>query len=131
MNNYRKQMGVSLLLVLFILAVISIMAISIANITGTQHLNTSYAIQRAQAYFAARAGMDYAAARISAGLSCADITPSINLAGYSVTINCAAVGTYDEGGPSSFTIYSLTVLASKGVFSAPNVINRQIRATIL
>lgn len=131
MKIYKLQRGVSLVLVLFILAVVATLVISISNLSGTQHVNSSYSFRNSQAYFAARSGVDYAIARITAGAGCAGVAPGLVLADYNITITCAVSGTYNEGDLTAvYSVFSLSALASRGGFQIPDVSNRQVRATL-
>lgn len=120
-----------MMIVVFILAVVTVTGLSISILLGTQHISSAYTFRGAEAYFAVRAGVDYALARVVGGANCGGISPAITVNGFSVAIVCATMGPYDEGTPAdSYTIYNITATASRGVFTAPDVANRQIRASI-
>jgi len=126
----KKQRGISLIIVIFLLAVVSVLTVSMVNLSGTQHISSLYSLRNAQAYFAARAGMEYATALIIGGANCPIASPG-TIEGYTVTIdNCSAAGPFNEGNPTSSTIFQLTVTASSGNFQVPDVANRRITATV-
>ena len=136
MNRTRqnKQHGISIVLVLFLLVVVSGLVVSISQLSSTQNINSAYSARGAQAYFAARAGLDYAIARINAGTACGGIG-GFTLDGYAISIGCTEVpagpATYDEGNTASpYNIFVLNVRASRGGFSVPDAVNRRVRATI-
>lgn len=127
----KTQRGISIIVVVFILAVVTIMGLSISILSSTQHMSSAYAFRGSQAYFAARAAVDYALARIVGGANCGGISPSINVNGFAVTMVCVAIGPYNEGTPAdSYSIYNITATASSGGFAAPDAVNRQVRASI-
>jgi MSHA biogenesis protein MshP len=124
-SGLRTQRGISIMIVVFLLAGVSVMALSMMNLSGTQHINSLYTVRGAQAYFAARSGMEYAIARTKAGGACANQ----NISGFAVTITCVLAGNFNEGG-AAYAIYRLTTTASGGTFQLPDVTNREITATI-
>ncbi|HEY3487382.1 MAG TPA: hypothetical protein VGL10_04900 [Gammaproteobacteria bacterium] len=127
----KNQRGISLVIVIFLLAGISVMVVSMMNLSSTQHMTTLHSVRGTQAYFAARSGMEYAVARLTAGATCAGIASPLTISGFTVTLACAAAGTFNEGNAAaSYIIYSLTATASNGNFQVSNVANRQITATV-
>jgi MSHA biogenesis protein MshP len=130
-SRFKNQRGISLVVVIFLLAVVSVLTLSMMNLSGTQHISSLYTARGAQAYFAARAGMEYATAQIVAGAGCPIADPG-TIAGFTVTIDdCTPAGTFNEGGPGTFSIFRLTVSASSGNFQVPDVANRRISATVI
>jgi hypothetical protein len=138
LNLVRKQRGISIIIVVFLLAVVSLLTVSIMNLTGTQHINTMYAARGAQGYYAARAGAEVAVAIIadppgSSG-NCGNVTAASPLAiqGFTVTLGCAVAGPFDEGDPAApYSIYTLTSSASAGDFTVPDAVNRVISVTVI
>lgn len=139
--NNNRQHGVSLILVLFLLTVVTVMVVSMANLSTGQHLGSLYAARGAQAYFAARAGVDYAISRIENGAAgCGDVAASLTIAGHTVDISCTLTSTptctplpltaCNEGGPTAYSIYAVDAVASRGNFQVPDVATRVVRATI-
>ncbi|MBN1378538.1 MAG: hypothetical protein JXA04_04830 [Gammaproteobacteria bacterium] len=128
--NSNYQSGISIVIVLFLLVVVSGLVISITQLTGTQHINTVFSHRSAQSYFAARAGLDYVISRVVNGNGCVIDSP-LAIAGYDVTVSCALVGTYNEGNTAApYSVYSLAARASGGSLSLPDFANRQVRATV-
>lgn len=127
---YKRQNGVSIVLVLFLLTVVTVMVVSMANLSSGQHLNSLYSARGAQAYFAARAGVDYAISRIDSGAGCGGVAASLTIAGHTVDMTCALAGSFNEGNPAAYNVYSITAVASRGNFLVPDVATREVRATI-
>ena len=143
--SYNRQRGVSLVLVLFLLTVVTVMVVSMANLSTGQHMGSLYSARGAQAYFAARAGVDYAISRINSGAGCAGVgdLPDIGGTGYDVQVTCCQgafdaawncipepMGGFNEGNPVPYSIYSIRSVATDGGFQVPDVVTREVRATI-
>lgn len=129
--DVHKQSGLSFMLVVFILAAVAVLGLSISVISGTQHFTGTYTYRGSQAYFSARAGVEYALARIASGIACAGVSPSISVNGFTVAVSCSAMGPFDEGVVAdSYSIYNITATASRGGFTAPDAATRQVRASI-
>ncbi|MBA3581088.1 MAG: hypothetical protein H0W44_01405 [Gammaproteobacteria bacterium] len=127
----KSQQGISIIMVIFILVALSVLGLSVARMSVSQSMSSAYAVQRTQAYFAARAGADYAMSRIVANAGCAGITTSMVIENYTVTIACSADGTFDEGIlADAYTVFNITATASSGAFAVPNAVNRQVRVSI-
>lgn len=134
-NFKHTQRGISIVIVLFLLLVVSGLLLSMTQITTTQKLNTASSYLGSKYYFAAHAGLGYAIARVAGGNGCAIDSPvpiamqppdSIN-----VFITCVMVGTYNEGNAAiPYSVYQLTSRVSAGIPPAASVINRQVRATV-
>lgn len=126
-SRLRNQRGISLVIVIFLLAVVSVLTLSMINLSGTQHISSLYTYRGAQAYFAARSGIEYAVAQLVSGGACADQT----ISGFAVSITCPPVGTYNEGNAAApYTIYRVTATASDGTFQVPDVANRRLTVTV-
>jgi MSHA biogenesis protein MshP len=128
-TDIRKQRGISLIVVVFLLAGVSVLALSMMNLSGTQQISSMYTIRSTQAYFAARSGMEYAIDRVTAA-ACGGITSPQTISGFTVTITCTPSGPFDEGNPAlPYTIYRLTTTATGGTLQVPEPVNRQITVT--
>lgn len=125
-----RQRGVSIVIVLFLLMVVSMLVLSVTRISGTQHMNSTYAFLSAQSYFAARSGLEWGITHVTSGAGCTNGT--VSAAGYDVDVTCSvAGGPYDEGNPSSaYSMYRITATATGGGLAAPDASNRVVTATI-
>ncbi len=127
----KQQVGISIIVVLFILAGLSALVLSLVNLSGSQHLNSTFSAQAAQTYLVSRSAINYGLSRIAAGADCSGIQSALTIDNHAVTMGCAAVGSYNEGDlTNTYTIYSITATVSRGNFQLPSVSNRQMRATI-
>ena len=128
--NRKRQRGISIVIVLFLLVVVSGLVISVTQLTGTQHINTLFAFRSAQSYFAARAGLDYLISRVVSSGGCV-VDLAIVAEGYNVALTCTPAGSFNEGNPAAqYNVYALRAVASGGGFSLPDAANREVRATI-
>lgn len=134
----RQQRGISVMVVIFLLAVVSMMTVSLLTLSGTQHISSLYAQRAAQAYFAAHGGIEHALDLLEAGGvgACGNITinPAMGMAGgFTVNILCtqiSPVAGFNEGNPAAYHIFRLTATASSGNFDIPEVANRRITVTV-
>ena len=124
-----RQQGVSIILVIFLLAAVGGLVVSLSQLSSTQNINSSFSARSAQTYFAAQAGLDYAIARINGGFGCGGVGNFI-LDGYDIFVTCGSTGPFDEGGSVAFNVIRLDVTASQGGFNVPDATNRRVRATV-
>ena len=89
-SNY--QQGISLIVILVLLAVISVMGLSMANLSVNQQLTSLYSANNAQGILSARAGLNYAAARIAKGQACSGVDSSLVIQGHQVSLGCTQTG---------------------------------------
>lgn len=137
----KKQAGFSIVMAIFILVALSLLSGYMVKLSGVQHATSTFAVQGARAYQAARAGVGWAIARISAGGVCTDITSAnpltfSGLNGFSVTLTCTTFPNpppnpqYSEG-TYSFYVYKITALSEFGAYNSANYISRNIEVSIV
>lgn len=139
----RNQRGISIMIVIFLLAVVSVLAVSMMNVSTTQHIGSMYAARAAQAYFSARSGIEYAVTSITTAgnpvTACTNVNgSSITVQGFNVALTCTvsppgASPAFNEGNTDpavAYRIYSLTATASGGTFQVPDVVNRRIQVSV-
>ena len=130
----KQQAGFSIVMAIFILVVLSLLGGYMVKLSGVQHATSTYVIQGARAYQAAKAGVGWAISRISAGGVCSDITstPPINFTdinGFSVTLTCSNQ-TFSEGADTP-VVYKITALSEFGAYNSANYISRKIEVSIV
>ena len=130
----KKQGGFSIVMAIFILVVLSLLGGYMVKLSGVQHATSTYAIQGARAYQAARAGVEWAIARISAGGVCSDITAAspmsfADINNFSVSLACTSQS-YSEGIENPI-VYKITALSEFGVYNGANYISRNIEVSIV
>lgn len=131
-----KQKGFGIVMAMFILVVLGLLGAYMARFAGVQTATTTYALQGARAYQAAKSGLGWAVARISppANGTCANVTAQAtltfpNLPGFIVSLGCTSA-TYQEGATTS-TVFRLNALSEFGVYGSADYVSRQMEATIV
>ena len=129
----KQQAGFSIVMAIFILVVLSLLGSYMVKLSGVQHATSTYVIQGARAYQAARAGIEWSIARISSPTDCNNIdsAPSMSFADindFSVSLNCSS-SPYSEA--TDYDVYKITSLSEFGVYNSANYISRKIEVTIV
>jgi MSHA biogenesis protein MshP len=125
----RRVRGFALVPALFLIVVVSLLAVIAVRITTAQQETVVLGLQQARALAAARAGVDWAAYNALNG-NCAGGTLNLSaasLAGYAVIVTCAA--TFYSDGNGSFQAYSITATATFGNYGSADFARRVMRAT--
>lgn len=116
----RRSAGLGLVTAIFLLVVLSGMAVAMMTLSTTQHTSGALDIQGARAYQAARAGVEFGLFRAlqgGAANTCAAgaiiesfaMPPGTSLSGFSVTVNCTPVTV--GAGAAAVTVRLLTATA--------------------
>ena len=128
----NKQGGFSIVMAIFILVVLGLLGGYMVKLTGVQHATSTYAVQGARAYQAARAGIEWGLYKLLKDGSCVASSvitlPDIN--GFSVTLSCVNSPTYTEGA-DSHVLYKITALSEYGAYNSANYISRNIEVSIV
>jgi MSHA biogenesis protein MshP len=130
-----KQQGFTLVSAIFILLVFGLLGGYMLRASAIQLDTSSYALQGARAFLAARAGTDWAIANIvNYGGSCTQINAQTALSftginGFTVSLSCTSQP-YSEGSVSG-TIYTITALSQYDSYSAGDYIARQATVTVV
>lgn len=127
----RHSAGFGLVAALFLMIVVTLIIVTMAHLSATQHGTNSLAIQQARAYQAARAGLEWSIARTLDGGSCSAGSLSLggSLSEYSVAVTCVS-SVYSEG-TSTVAIYRLTATAHNGMpGDRPDYAYRQLTAVV-
>jgi len=118
---------------IFILVVLSLLGSYMVKLSGVQNTTSTYAIQGARAYQAARAGAEWSVASIVASGTCASVIAASPLSfpgleDFSVALQCAS--TLYEEGIDSGTIYKITSTSTFAAYSSPDYISRRVEISI-
>lgn len=128
----KKQAGFSIVMAIFILVVLSLLGGYMVKLSGVQHATSTFAIQGARAYQAARAGIGWAISRISTdGGDCSDIVSPISFAdisGFAVSLTC---NTQPISEDTDYIVYKITALSEFGAYNSANYISRKIEVSIV
>ncbi len=129
--------GFSLISAIFLLLVLSGLAVFLTTMSGVQHATVQQSVQGARAHFAALSGIEWAMHEIvnngGAGLDCAPGTVGFTLTdaslnGFDVSVSCASQPVTE--GARSYTLYSLTAVGSRDALGSYGHVSRTILATV-
>lgn len=131
MKPIRTRMrGASLITAIFLLVVLSALAVAMVTLSTTQQASSAMDVQGARAYLAARAGMEWGVYRATAHASCNAATtfalPAGALEDFSVTVNCSRTPAASPVPPAgSIVRHTLRVTAcnQSGPAGCPNPSN--------
>jgi MSHA biogenesis protein MshP len=130
MNKIRKPTeGFILISVLFLIAVLAVIAVVMASTSAVQHFTNVYSVQAARAYFAARSGLEYAIDRAATAGVCTNGNVALTGINFTVNVSCAAVAGINEAGTVT-TVYTINSTATSGTLGSINFVTRSVRATI-
>jgi len=120
--------GFILITVLFLIAVLAVMAVVMSSTSSVQHLTTSYSLQEAQAFAAARSGLDYGIQRAVSASVCTNGGISLPGINFNVTISCSSTAVNEAGTVS--TVYQFSSTASTGSLGNVGYVTRTVRASV-
>ena len=138
MTIQRDNSGFSLVTALFLLVILAALGVFVITIRSTQQATSTLSILDARAMAAAQSGMQWAVHRVRnqpVDLGCGGAGAGFNLQGpgldgFSVAISCVATPNIVEGGDPPYSMYALTVTASRGVLGSPDYVRRTLQATV-
>lgn len=127
----HSSRGFILITVLFLIAVIAVMVVTMSTTTSVQNLTTTYSLQQARAYAAARSGLDYAIQRAVSVGECLAGPAALTLPGiyFTVNTNCTSTAGINEAGNIS-TVYQIVSTATTGTFGSVGYVTRIVRASV-
>jgi MSHA biogenesis protein MshP len=141
MNNYPtrfkgNQQGFSIVMAIFILVVLGLLGVYMVRLSGVQHATSSYALQGARAYQAAKAGLGWATAKIISppGGTCVDVNAQATLnlpelPGFTVSLNCISAS-YQEGNDTP-SIYQIGAHSEFGAYGSADYVSRELEVSIV
>ncbi len=138
MKKPGNMAGFSLITALFLLVILAGLGAFVITISSTQQATSTLSILDARAYVAAQSGMEWAVHRARnqpADLGCGGAGASFSLQGpgldgFTLNIACVATPNIVEGADPPYSMYALTVTASRGVLGSPDFVRRTLQATV-
>ena len=135
MKNISQQhaQGFILVTVLFLVAVLAVMAVVMSTTSGVQNLTSVYSLQQARAYFAARSGLEYGIQRATVpagGGVCTNGGITLPGIDFNVTIGCISTNE-DEADVPSFDVYKISATATTGALGDVGYVTRTVRAVVV
>jgi MSHA biogenesis protein MshP len=126
-----RQRGIALVAAIFLLVVLSGLAVFAVRISTVEHQTVSSALLAAQAHHAAKSGVAWAAQRAMSAGWCA--TATLNLteggtSGFDVRVECSQ-SAHVEGGVT-INVYLIDVVAESGSYGGPDYVSRRLQAKI-
>jgi MSHA biogenesis protein MshP len=133
-NLAYKQQGFTLVMAIFILVVLGLLGGYMVRLSGVQHATSTYALQSARAYQAAKAGLGWGIVKISSGGTCVDVNAQTaltlqDLSGFTVNLTCT-LATYQEGS-NSRGIYQLNARSEFGAYGNADYVSRELGVSIV
>jgi MSHA biogenesis protein MshP len=122
-----NQKGFTLVQAIFILVVLGLLGAVMVRLIGVQSSTTTFALQGARAYQAARSGLEWGAAQ--ANIATQTNTPAncngiMTIGGFNVAVACV-FQPYTEGPIGPYNVYNITATATYANYGSPDFISRQ------
>ena len=133
MINTRKQKGISLVAVIFLITVLAVAIVFIQRLLSVSVATNNLALQGARAWQAAQAGAEWGVYQVLNG-GCPAASSNLaltesSLSGFAVTVACTSSAYTEEG--QSVTLYNLDVVAEFGTLgTTPEYASRRITLTV-
>lgn len=140
-SSNAKQSGFSIVVAIFILVVLSVLAVSMVSLYVGQQTNSSRDLQGARAYQAARAGMEWGVYQVMSPENATAVTAPYNCAGsmgtptfsgalqnFTVNVSCSVTSTTE--GSNTIRVYQITSTATFGSLPNPDYVERQLIARL-
>lgn len=124
----KEAQGFILVSVLFLIAVIAVMAVVMSATSSVQNFTSVYSLQQARAFSAARSGLDYAVQRAQDASVCTNGNLALSGINFTITLACSSVPVNEAGVIT--TVYTITSTASTGTFGNLNYVVRNVRASV-
>lgn len=107
----RRCGGFAALTAVFVVVVLGALGAALVFVSSTQQRSSTFDLEGAHAYQAARAGLEFGLYKALVSTTCgtSDFTPTGVLVRYGVNVACTAT-THDEGG-TTVTMYQITATA--------------------
>ncbi len=125
----QQSRGFILITVLFLITVLTVMAVVMSSTVSVQNYTTLYSLQQARGFAAAKSGLEYGVQRATAAGACTNggiILPGID---FTVTLSCVSVPGINEAGNLT-TVYQISSTATTGTFGNVGYVTRALRATV-
>jgi MSHA biogenesis protein MshP len=129
--NISNQHGFTLVQAVFIIVVLGLLGAVMVRLIGVQSSTTTFALQGARAYQAARSGLEWGAARASPPInSCID-TPGSTMAigNFNVTVICTSQA-FTEGPIVPYNVYRIRATATFSNYGSPDFVSRQVEMKV-
>lgn len=125
-NTRRRDGGMILLTVLFIMVFLGLFAAFLARSLGGQHAQATLVQLSQQAQFAAASGIEWGRNRaLQAGI-CG--TNQIAVYGFAVTVTCSSAAIVE--GAAAYTVFEIQAEARRGNYGNADFVRRSLQARV-
>ena len=124
MITKKRQQGVALIAVIFLLVALGALAVYLVTVSGVQQQTPTLSADTSRAYYIARSAAEAIGQQASEDGSC-PATADQEVEGFQVQIDCSLVSSHEEAG-EQFTIFEISATASQGEFGSGNFVSRTV-----
>ena len=124
----RRQQGFTLVTAIFIIVVVSALALFMVTIASVQRSTSTFSIVGPRALFAAQSGMEWGVHAVLSGGGCFAPASLPAPGGFSVAVSCSATAVVEGG--ASYNVYALTAAASSGIQGREDYFSRTLTASV-
>lgn len=129
-KNLYLNKGIALISAVFIVVVLSLIAVFVVNIANMTHSVASMSVQVNRAFFAAKSGLEWGLHQIAVDSSACPADTTINysqggLNNFRAVVSCSVVN-FTEG-TTSYNVFELTATGSYGMFGDNDYVSRKLR----
>ena len=117
----KNNSGFTLVQAIFIVVVLALLGVAMMRLIGVQSSTSTFALQGARAYQAARSGLEWGAARASVGNSC---NGTMTIEDFSVDVTCSSQS-FTEGPVGPYDVYLIRATATFGDYGSPDFVSRR------
>ncbi len=126
-----RQRGFALVVAIFLIVVLSSLAMYIVRISGMQHQTVNVTLLGARAFQAARVGVEWGAFQALDSAACTTTTLTLTeggLDGFDVEVTCTSSSHTETG--NTYNVFAIDVEARAGVYGNPDYVSRRMQATL-
>jgi MSHA biogenesis protein MshP len=124
-----NQHGFTLVQAVFIVVVLGLLGAMMVRLIGVQSSTTTFALQGARAYQAARSGLEWGAARAQASpLNCVNGSVMV-IENFNVTVDCTSEA-FTEGPIAPYNVYRISATATFSNYRSPDFVSRQVEMKV-
>ncbi len=127
----HRQRGISIVAAIFLLVVLSSLAVFIVRVSGVEHQTVNVALLGERAFQAARAGLEWGAFLAIDAAACTTTTLTLieaGLNGFSVDVTCNSSSHTENN--NAYSIFVIVAEARSGVYGTPGYVSRRMQATL-
>ena len=126
-RNRCKQSGFSLMAAVFLLLLLSILAIVLLSTVSARARTTALNLDASRAFYAAQSGIDIAAANAVIG-GCGSVPATLTIETFAVNLTCASTAVNEAG--NNYQIFQLVATAAKGSMAQSTFVSRRLRVSL-